>query len=356
MIRARSTERAVIARHVNTPRLAARDPRRWEERVARLALILSRSVSSATQRRNLARLMRERAVCPVFLIVRLPVGANVRRLALCSVVILSLSFSAHVLALQTRSSAPILFDANVAIERQKRRTLSSDVEERRDAVMRLGALGRSDAARAAAIALDDPDAKVRAAATSAVLALPADEAARLLIPLLRDRDEFVRREAAYALGRTKSQLAVEPLIESLLRDRHHGVRAAAAVALGEIGDRRAVAALVQSLNRRFRASGISGLFGRREPENEFVRRAAARSLGQIGRSEAVPALIAVLTDRRSTDDLRREAARALGSIGDPRAEPALRALLTARDPYLAEATREALNRLRAPGPLQPWRR
>ncbi|MFH4258919.1 HEAT repeat domain-containing protein, partial [Acinetobacter baumannii] len=86
------------------------------------------------------------------------------------------------------------------------------------------------------------------------------------------------------------------------------------VALGEIGDGRATAALIQSLNRRFRGGGIFGLFGRSEPENEFVRRAAARSLGQIGQREAVPALIDVLADRRSPDDLRREAARALGLI------------------------------------------
>lgn len=270
--------------------------------------------------------------------------------------LISMALAAQAFALQTRPFAPVFSDTAVAIENQRRRLLSPDAEERRDAVMRLGALERSDAARAAAIALDDREAKVRAAAASAVLALPADEAARLLIPLLRDRDEFVRLETAYALGRTKSQLAVEPLIESLLRDRRHGVRAAAAVALGEIGDGRATAALIQSLNRRFRGGGIFGLFGRSEPENEFVRRAAARSLGQIGQREAVPALIDVLADRRSPDDLRREAARALGLIGDPRAEPALRALLTARDPYLATAAREALNRLKSSDSLSERRR
>ncbi|MGB7924377.1 MAG: hypothetical protein WCF57_14125, partial [Pyrinomonadaceae bacterium] len=43
------------------------------------------------------------------------------------------------------------------IERERRRLASSDREERRDAVMRLGWMARTDSSRVAASALRDPD-------------------------------------------------------------------------------------------------------------------------------------------------------------------------------------------------------
>ena len=69
---------------------------------------------------------------------------------------------------------------------------------------------------------------------------------RALIPLLSDKDEFVRREAAYALGLTRSRSATAALTERLLKDKEDGVRGAAAVALGQIADE---AAVVPSLER-----------------------------------------------------------------------------------------------------------
>jgi len=86
------------------------------------------------------------------------------------------------------------------IERQRQRLSSSDVEERRDALMRLGNMKRPDASRVAAAGLNDQELKVRVAAAHAVVFLPTAEAAGLLLPLLQDRAEFIRREASYALG------------------------------------------------------------------------------------------------------------------------------------------------------------
>src|SRR6266550_7059357 len=94
------------------------------------------------------------------------------------------------------------------IERQRQRLSSSDVEERRDALMRLGNMNRPDASRVAAAGLNDQEVKVRVAAAHAVVFLPAAEAAGLLLPLLQDRAEFIRREASYALGETRSRSAV----------------------------------------------------------------------------------------------------------------------------------------------------
>ncbi len=232
------------------------------------------------------------------------------------------------------------------IERQRARLASGDMEERRDAVLRLGAIARPDSSRAALAALNDSVPLVRATAARSILSLPAAEAAAQLVPLLRDRDEFVRREAAYALGETRSLIAVEPLVVALARDREAGGRGAAAVALGMIGDERAVPALTEALGRRIaRAGFFNRITFRKQEENDFVRRASAVALGQIGSRESAPALIAVLANERAGDDVRREAARALGLLGDPSAIPALRSALTASDPYLSRIAIESLRQL-----------
>jgi HEAT repeat protein len=232
------------------------------------------------------------------------------------------------------------------IDKQQVRLASSEMEERRDAITRLGAMMRADASRAAAPGLSDAAPIVRATAAHAVLSLPAGEAARLLLPLLHDKQEFVRRETAYALGLTRSASATDELIAALARDKEAGVRGAAAVALGQIGDARAVPALSEALGRRINATGIvSRVTFRKTEENNFVRRAAAISLGQIKSREGVAALVAALANERAGDDVRREAARSLGLIGDASAAPTLRAALTARDPYLSEIASEALRRV-----------
>jgi HEAT repeat protein len=233
------------------------------------------------------------------------------------------------------------------IEKQRARLASGDVEERREAVTRLGAMARADSSRVAAAALKDAAVIVRATAARAVLSLPAGEAAAALLPLLSDKNEFVRRETAYALGETRSRTSVVALATALARDKEAGVRGAAAVALGQIGDASAVPILTEAIGRRIARSGfLNRITFRRTEENEFVRRSAAVALGQIRSREAVPALMSALANERAGDDVRREAARALGLIGDPSAIPTLqRALLTASDPYLTEIASEALRKL-----------
>lgn len=220
------------------------------------------------------------------------------------------------------------------IEIQQRRLSSSDVEERRCAVMSLGWMNRADSSRVAASALRDSSAIVRATAARAVLSLPQDEAAALLLPLLNERDEFVRQETAYALGETRSRQATAGLLALLEKEKMDGVRGAIVVSLGLIGDETAVVPLTQLLDLR--------LNRRRKNENEFVRRAAAIALGQIRSRAAVPALISALSDDRAPDDIRREAARSLGLIGDPTAIAPLRSVLASRDPYLSRIAYEAL--------------
>jgi HEAT repeat protein len=219
-----------------------------------------------------------------------------------------------------------------AIQQQQQRLNSSDVEERRDAVMRLGAMRREAASRAVLPALQDSAPIVRATATKAILSLGSDASAGYLLPLLNDKDEFVRRETAYALGHTRSRTATSALSERLLTDKEDGVRAAAAVALGEIADEAAVVPLVQALSST-------------KKPNMFVLRAAAVALGKIRSRAGTAALIATLGNEKLPSDVRREAARSLGLIGDPAAADALRAASTDPDPYLSEIAFEALKKL-----------
>jgi HEAT repeat protein len=225
------------------------------------------------------------------------------------------------------------------IEKLRQRLSSGDVEERRDVLMRLGTLKRADASRIAVAGLSDLEPVVRVTAAHAILSLPANEVVTLLDPLLLDKLEFVRREAAYALGQTRNRAALSRLTNLLASDKEAGVRGAAAVALGEIGEESAVPFLSQVLTGRTEKK-------KKVTEDAFVMRAAARSLGQIRSRAAVDVLIATLANDRNDSDLRREAATSLGLIGDPAAEPALQAAFSSSDPYLTEAARESLRRIK----------
>ena len=186
--------------------------------------------------------------------------------------------------LAKRSLTPLQLE----IEKQRQRLSSPEIEERRDALMRLAALRHPDASRVAVSALADAAAIVRATASDAVQWLPAEEGAAALLPLLGDKDEFVRQEAAYALGRTRSRNAVTALIERLLKDKKDGVRGAAAVALGQIADESAVVSLAQVLSPQASLSG-----GKARKEKNVLRAAVSgrvpgtdwqpgRSTGPVG--------------------------------------------------------------------------
>src|SRR5215212_1893751 len=235
-----------------------------------------------------------------------------------------------------------LTPAQIEIQKHQQRLGSSDVEERREALMRLGALRSAPASRAAVPALKDESAMVRAVAAKSILSLGAEESVSYLLPLLNDKDEFVRRETAYALGLTHSRAATAALSERLLNDKEDGVRAAAAVALGHIADEAAVVALVGTLAPELSAPANKK---RKREENVFVLRAAASALGHIKSRAGTAALISVLSNEKLPSDVRRESARSLGLIGDQTAVPALRAASSAADPYLAEIASEALRKI-----------
>jgi HEAT repeat protein len=260
--------------------------------------------------------------------------------ALIAVCLLSTSTGRAISSKQSNvgsSASPVQLE----IEKLRRRMSSTDVEERREAVTRLGSLRRRASSEVAAAALSDPDEIVRATAARAVLGLPPEDAVGYLVPLLSDKKEFVRREAAYALGETRSVKAVPSLVSALQGDKEAGVRGAAAIALGRIKDQSATFPLMGALEGRSSDRKRSA----RSEKNEYVSRAAARSLGEIRNPSAVPALVELLNDPKASDDLRREAANALGLIGDAAAVDSLRAAQSANDPYLSRIAYEALKRL-----------
>jgi HEAT repeat protein len=253
-------------------------------------------------------------------------------------VVVFLFLTLTVCAQSTRDLTPL----EIQIQKQQERLSSGDEEERRDALMRLAALRRPAASRVALPALNDSSAKVRVMAAKAILSLDADESAAALLPLLNDKDEFVRREVAYTLGATRSRTATTALSDRLLSDKEAGVRGAAAVALGQIADEAGVIALAGVLAPQLSAPAKGK---RKREDNEFVLRAAAGALGQIKSRAGVPALLAVVNNERSVADVRREAVRSLGLIGDPAAIPALQSVALSEDPFLSQLAYESLRKL-----------
>lgn len=244
-------------------------------------------------------------------------------------------------------------------------------EQKRDALFQIRNLRSEIASRIALPALKDKEPIVRATAASSVTFLPKSEAVGVLSPLLDDRDEFVRREAAYAMGSVEAPEAAIPLLNLLRKEKVLEVKSSAVVALGLSGNTIAVEPLL----------GI--LKARPNEDAEFLRRSAARSIGRIAQivktadsyvvtpqnflpekfkekngddltvrfpvfGAAVVVLGQVLQNKNESDDARREAAFAMGSIGGSSSIFVLQAHQNSGDPYLAEISKEALLKIAKP--------
>src|SRR5258708_36175553 len=140
-------------------------------------------------------------------------GARVLRTAVLALGV-SILLSCSALA-QENAAAHSFTPIQLEIEKQKQRLNSSDVEERRDALMRLGRMHRAEASRPALAALSDPLPIIRATAATALSGLPGDEGALALVPLLSDKDEFVRQQASYALGALRSPAGFAAFVDRL---------------------------------------------------------------------------------------------------------------------------------------------
>lgn len=244
-----------------------------------------------------------------------------------------------------------------------------NVEQKRDVLIEIRNLANAEASRAAVPLLKNSSEIVRATAAASVIFLPKTEALENLLPLLADKSPFVRREAAYALGKIQNPSAINFLIQTFQKDKILEVKSACVVALGEIGDASAIDFLMKILQKNPQA------------KEEFLRRGAARSVGQIARiiqtgeaevltpeniskpkpetspinpplvkkfPQFVPAievLIQTLQNKKEFPDVKREAAFALGAIGDASAISILQNLSNAEDYYLAEIARQSLRKI-----------
>src|SRR5215216_5438568 len=97
------------------------------------------------------------------------IGSKVKSIcAFCAFLWLS---SLVAFAQDSRNLTPVQLE----IEKQQQRLSSSDVEERRDAVMKLGAMRLAVASRVALPALQDDAAIVRATAAKSILSIGGEE-------------------------------------------------------------------------------------------------------------------------------------------------------------------------------------
>jgi HEAT repeat protein len=203
--------------------------------------------------------------------------------------------------------------------------------------------------------------RAESAAPAAEQGFPAGSAKARLVEALSSDDAAVRDRAARALGSSRDELALEPLLAAA--ERHPGEQALV-WALAQFHDARLVAPLVAGLEatgettRWLAASKLGDLGDRtavapllRALERDGappVREQAARSLGLLGDPAALEPLIAALGDRGA--HVREEAAGALGQLGDPRAHEHLKGALRDKHVAVRRAAAAALNRLDQPGP------
>lgn len=204
---------------------------------------------------------------------------------------------------------------------------SSDLEERREAVMNLSRLDGDAALSALVSALTDASPGVRALAVAG-LGERSDASVVALVAarLTSDKDAFVRKAAAYALGSFSGTERTKALLVAL-KDKDAEVRGAAAVSLGDHADAAAVAPLAVALSDK----------------SAFVRAQTARALGVNGRAatQSVPSLISLVASDPDAE-VKRQAATALGSIGDRSALPALEQASRNYDSHLAHAARDSI--------------
>ncbi|MBC7782847.1 MAG: HEAT repeat domain-containing protein [Burkholderiales bacterium] len=189
------------------------------------------------------------------------------------------------------------------------------------------------------------DAVVTAAATvpaesSPVIAAVPEQAPtidlRPMITELRSETAETAIEAIEALGATRDERAVAPLLEVLRNEDgyfHVVTRAAAAMALGKLG----------------RASAADGLLVAIHDSQAEVSTESILALGELRAAGAVPQLIEIVQNYNNyyLDVTRHAAIRALARLGDASARPALTNISHSdwEDAAITNAARDALSQI-----------
>jgi HEAT repeats/PBS lyase HEAT-like repeat len=196
---------------------------------------------------------------------------------------------------------------------------------------------RRRAVAALAIAVEDQDAAVRAAAVSSLGQMGELAPIAALVARLDDGEPAVRQQAAIALGTVRDRAGFAPLLEAL-RNGPADLRFQAVTSLAEIDPVAAYEPLVEALADR----------------DAQVVAAAAVALGSLGEGRAVLHLVALLGHAEAP--VRFEAAWALAELGDARGSAELITQLgvpTADPPE--PAAKDARRRAAAPPAVHPGR-
>ena len=194
----------------------------------------------------------------------------------------------------------------------------------------------------------------------------------LIKALEYNKDSWVRKSAAEALGKLGDPKAVAPLIHAL-KDEDWRVRMGAADLLGKLGDPKAVDPLIDALDDKYKVDvGVTALealrkigkpavrplinaltyefyFGGYPPSSADVRWFAAICLEEIGEPAVEPLI------RALDSNVRWVAAVVLGKIGDSRAVEPLIEALKYEDDTVQKTAAEVLGEIgddRAVGPLR----
>jgi HEAT repeat protein len=186
--------------------------------------------------------------------------------------------------------------------------------------------------------------------------ISSDKAVNILINLLSNEDQFVRRGAAETLGYFGGQKAVNALIKVLNCDEESFVRGSAAEALGQIGDEQAVGDLIEAFRNieagyRWHMENALAALGNEQvvdyliealrEKNRDVRLHAATTLGRIGNEKAVDPLIEALKDDGYSPF---HAAEALIKIGNEKAVDATVKALNSQSGEVRQQIAEALGK------------
>jgi HEAT repeat protein len=271
------------------------------------------------------------------------------------------------------------------------RRSSSDWDRRRLAVIALGMIGTEEAIEFLIEAVDDETGYVRREAVhllgdvrteSAVLALVSrlkkeryqevrneigDALVRIATPTVRTellqalqhRRAEVRETAAMAIGKSRWEEGLEPLMESM-NDCDARVRRAVVEAIARYFDARLLRSLLVALSdtdEKVRLAALIGIGRWRTQEaheallsqglrdtDVWVRYRAVELLGAHGVESAVPALCDIIASPQEPKLVKRAAIGSLASIGGTRALTALGECLQLADPDLRDAAVRAVQR------------
>lgn len=160
----------------------------------------------------------------------------------------------------------------------------------RNMVAILGELGSKSSVPGLRRTASHPDERVRKETIRALSRIKGREAESVIISLIYDKSQVIRKQAIQALGTMKSQTAVEQLLQIATQSdffmKHIPLKKEALVAVGRIGDRQAVPELIRIMQTP------SWQFWRC-PED--LKIAAVASLGMIGDEAAIAPLLAMST-------------------------------------------------------------